>query len=211
MININFTDHIHYANPTSGIEKYANASEDFFNWSGHTVVIVKGKIAQSEVRLFNLPYVTLKFLSCLTLIIPLAFLILRTYTRGILLSNISEESSSLYGRAKPKKERVSLPPKQPKSFKNRPVTESDIDMAKKAIQDTYRLIQKNQNVLHPHAKTALPFINKDFLRHTLDEVADKKQLLKQLNDLYQTWLHDYFPLDALKPLQEAIYKLTNNI
>lgn len=94
MTGINFTDHIQYANPTSVTEKCANASEEFFNWSGHTVVVLnKGIIERDKKSAVNVPLVFLKFVACFTVIIPLVFLILRTYTRSVLW-----QPNSLQGR-----------------------------------------------------------------------------------------------------------------
>lgn len=94
-MTINFTHHIRYESPTTSLEKCANASEEFFNWSGRTVVVLDKNIVNLDKRSsVNIPLVFLKFLACLTVIIPLTFLIMRTYTRGVLLPSLKGRVST---------------------------------------------------------------------------------------------------------------------
>lgn len=99
MLNINFTDHIHYQEPRNAAEKIANVSENFFNWGGRTVVVLEDKTTAPIDRSDTNPLLNvLKLISCLTIIIPLAFLILRTCTRSMLVPELKGTSASLPGR-----------------------------------------------------------------------------------------------------------------
>lgn len=100
MPGITFTDHVQYQQPSNTTEKIANASENFFNWGGRTVVVLSDKKTRALPTSPTNPLLNiLKFISCLTIIIPLAFLILRTYTRSVLAPQINETGSSdLKGR-----------------------------------------------------------------------------------------------------------------
>lgn len=99
MLDINFTDHIHYQEPSNTAEQLANVSENFFNFGGRTVVVLRDKTTEPIPHSATNPLLNvLKLISCLTIIIPLAFLILRTCTRSLLVPELKDTSASLPGR-----------------------------------------------------------------------------------------------------------------